>query len=207
MAGPIRADLGRPETPEERAARKAAYSRAYRESKTPNNLVIALIASLAIVLFLVLVVPRQNPAPAPPVDYKSLAAQAQPGLAVTLVAPALPSGWHCTSATLTPNADKSTTWYIGFVTPKQSYLAVDQGIDTTPAWLAGFLPFAAPTGTVTIGGISWVVYDQRSTAPTGNFAYSLYATVNGADFLIHGTADKAEVTTFTSALAAELKRS
>ena len=45
------AELGRPETPDETAARKAASSAAYRSSKTVRNLVVALLVSNVDVVF------------------------------------------------------------------------------------------------------------------------------------------------------------
>ncbi|HEV7949607.1 MAG TPA: DUF4245 domain-containing protein [Glaciihabitans sp.] len=201
---PIRADLGRPETPEETAARKAENSRNYRQAKTPNNLVVALVASLAIVLLTVLVVVRPDQPAAGPVDYALVADQAQPGVTTTLAVPTLPAEWAANNATLEPAADESFTWKIGFVTPQNQYLALEQGINTTPGWFAGFLGGAQPTGSVTIDGITWDVYDQRDSDDPGNFAYSLATTVADSDYLLHGTAEDSEFGLFASALAAEL---
>jgi hypothetical protein len=200
----IRADLGRPETPEETAARKAENSRNYREAKTPNNLVIALVASLGIVLFLVLVVVRANPGATDPIDYAAVAAQAQPGVETPLVTPVLPPGWSANAATLESSADESFTWYIGFVTPENQFLALEQGIDTNAGWFASYLTSATPTGTEVIDGIEWEVYDQRDADDPGNFAYSLTTTVDGTDYLVHGTADDGEFALFASALASEI---
>ena len=61
---PIVAELGRPETAEETWARKDAARTARRQHQTAFNLVIALIASLGIVLFLG-VVRLQEPPPYP----------------------------------------------------------------------------------------------------------------------------------------------
>ena len=59
MAGPrIVAELGRPETASETAARKAENSRLYRQRKTVNNLTLSLLVSLGMVLLIVLIVPR-----------------------------------------------------------------------------------------------------------------------------------------------------
>ncbi|PRY69333.1 uncharacterized protein DUF4245 [Glaciihabitans tibetensis] len=201
---PIRADLGRPETPEERAERKAQNSRNYRESKTPNNLVIALVASLAVVLFLVLVVVRPTPAPADPIDYVAVAAEAQPGVSTTLITPALPPEWRANDAKLTAARGDSFLWYIGFVTPKNQFLALEQGIDAEAGWREDFLGRASPTGQVTIEGIDWDVYDQRETDDPGNFAYSLATSVAGTEYLVHGTASDNEFALFASALSAEI---
>lgn len=201
---PIRADLGRPETAEERSARKAENSRRYRESKTPSNLVIALIASLAVVLFLVLVVVRPDQPAADPVDYASIAADAQPGITTPLAVPVVPTGWTANRADLSPELDESFTWYVGFVVPDQQYIALEQGIDTTAAWLPTRLDSAAPTGSVTIDGVTWEAYDQRSADDPGNFAYSLATTVGSTVYLLHGAADDATFETLASILAPQV---
>ena len=54
------AELGRPETPEETAARKAENSRKHRQRQTLKNLVLALAASLGVVFIIVLLVPRSD---------------------------------------------------------------------------------------------------------------------------------------------------
>jgi hypothetical protein len=201
---PIRADLGRPETPQERADRKAQNSRNYRESKTPNNLVIALVASLAIVLFLVLVVVRPTPAPAEAVDYVAIAADAQPGVSTALATPTLPPGWNANAASLEADRGESFLWNIGFITPEDQFVALEQGIDSESGWREDFLGAAVPTGVVDIDGIDWEIYDQRDADDPGNYAYSLAATVAGSEYLVHGTASDNEFALFASALAAEI---
>ena len=62
---PIVAELGRPETPEETANRKAERSRLHRSNQTALNLVAALIVCLVVVLLIVLVVVRPDPAEEP----------------------------------------------------------------------------------------------------------------------------------------------
>src|SRR5690606_28187846 len=57
---PIVAELGRAETPQETAERKAAASATRRTNQTALNLFIAVLASLAIVAFLVMVVVRPD---------------------------------------------------------------------------------------------------------------------------------------------------
>ena len=52
------AELGRPETSQETADRKAESSRLYRVRKTPSNLVWALLVSLGVVLVMVMITPR-----------------------------------------------------------------------------------------------------------------------------------------------------
>ena len=61
--GRVVAELGRPETPSETAARKAESSRVYRSSQTFRNLIAALLASVAVVLVIAFAVPRRNGRP------------------------------------------------------------------------------------------------------------------------------------------------
>ena len=73
----IVAELGRPETPQETADRRAAAAAKRRSNQTVFNLVIATVASLGVVLLLVLVVVRPDPGPAEPIDVAAIAADAR----------------------------------------------------------------------------------------------------------------------------------
>ena len=52
------AELGRPETAQETADRKAEFSRTYRASQNTRNLIAALLVTLAVVVVIVFAVPR-----------------------------------------------------------------------------------------------------------------------------------------------------
>lgn len=195
----IVAELGRPETPEETAARKAETSRIHRRSQTMLSLIGATIASLAIVLFLAVPVMRSGPAPFESVDYRAVAAEARAPGDEPLIAPALPTGWSANSAE-NRTTEQVPTWYIGFVTPKTQFIAVEQGIGANPTWLAAVLDRGQPTGTTTIGGLTWSVYDRRASKDAGNFAYSLSTTVGGSTVVLHGTAVDAEFEVLAAAI-------
>jgi hypothetical protein len=184
----IVAELGRPETPDETAARKAENSRAHRANQTTRNLILALLASLAVVLFVVLVVIRPDNTSVKYVNYRSVAASAQPSVSQPLVAPALPATWKSNSAVLKDGDGDGTTWYVGLITPKQQFIAIEEGISTGDTWFGSLLGKAQPTGHATIAGVRWTIYDQRTTADSGNFQYSLTATVAHIHFVLHGSA-------------------
>jgi len=197
---PIVAELGRPETPEETAARKSETSRKHRANQTFLNLVMALIASLAIVLVTVLVVVRPDLPAAPPVDYQSIAAATDSP--VPLVAPVLPEGWSANSAVYNGSPpDGVATWYIGFITPQQQFIGVRQGIDANPTWLSNQLMSRTATGSTTVAGVSWQVFDYRTTNDVGNFAHALSTTNESSSFVVFGTAADEEFDTLVSALA------
>ncbi|MDQ1548282.1 MAG: hypothetical protein QOH69_3186 [Actinomycetota bacterium] len=199
--GRVVAELGRPETPEETAARKAENSRAHRANQTTRNLILALLASLAIVLFTVLVVVRPGTNLVTPVNYRSVAAQAQKDVSETLASPALPSGWHSNDAELKTDSGKTVTWYVGLITPKQQFIALEQGIHTSDTWFGSLLGKAQATGHVTIDGVRWTVYDQRGASGVGNFPYALAATIDGSQLVLHGSASNAEFRVLASAVA------
>jgi len=203
----IVAELGRPETPEETFARKAENSRKHRANQTLFNLLIATAASLGIVLFLVLVVVRPaNEAPRT-ADYATIAADAQIGSADPLLAPTVPDSWYSNAARL-GTTSAVQTWYIGFVTPASGslgaqFIALEQGIDANPTWLGIVTDGALATGTVTIDEVEWTVYDRRSSADTGNYAYSMSAEVAGSTVVLHGTAAESDFEVLAAAIAAD----
>lgn len=199
----IVAELGRPETPEETAARKAENSRRHRANQTLLNLIVATLASLAIVLFLVVVVVRPAPEPTAAIDYTAVASEAQGGSSEPLVVPALPQGWTANAARFERRSEV-LTWYIGFVTPRTEFIAFNQGIDANATWQAAVLDGSTATGETTIAGIRWTVYDHRTADDPGNYAYALAASVGASTFVLHGTAPDAEFEALATTIAAEV---
>ncbi|WP_341952623.1 DUF4245 domain-containing protein [Salinibacterium sp. TMP30] len=199
------AELGRPETPDETFARKAENSRKHRANQTLFNLVIATVASLGIVLFLVLVVVRPTSEEPVTADYQTIAADAQTNASEPLLAPTLPAVWYANSARLGTTSSVQT-WYVGFVTPaspSSQFVALEQGIDSNETWLSIVTDGALATDTTTIGGIDWTIYDRRSSSDTGNYAYSMSAQIAGSTVVLHGTATNEEFELLAAAIAAE----
>ncbi|MBF0671650.1 MAG: DUF4245 domain-containing protein [Salinibacterium sp.] len=198
------AELGRPETPEETAARKAASSRRYRESKTSINLLVALFASLALVLVTVMIVVRPAPPPADPVEYSEIASQVQADIGEVVADPALGSDWVANAARVSKGADGVSRWYIGFVTPEKDFAAITQGIDANPTWLAATLEGGFATGTATIAGQDWDIYDRRDGDDIGNFAYAMATVIGTSTIVLHGTASDEEFAELAAAVTASM---
>jgi hypothetical protein len=200
------AELGRPETPAETAARKAEASRKHRSNQTLRNLILALLASLGVVLFLVLVVVRPGQLIDSNVDYAKIASDAQGTVSETLASPDLPASWSANAAELSTGSDDVQSWYIGLITPSTQFIGLRQGIDANASWVSDRLEKARKSGETSIGGIRWTVYDQRATvtAPS-NFEYSLSATVGKSTYLLYGTASTKDFTTVATALATQLR--
>lgn len=201
------AELGRPETPEETAARKAENSLKHRQRQTLKNLVLALGASLIVVLVIVLLVPRSDTAMERDVDVASIAEQAQVASDDPLAVPELPEGWRANAAELrTSRADDVTAWYVGYLTPGDEFIGMYQGLDANPTWAAGLLARTLAVGTVTIDGVEWTVYDNRDSGDdVGNARYGLTTEVGGSTFVLLGTAEPEEFETLASALAPSIE--
>lgn len=201
---PIVAELGRPETPEELADRRADSSRRHRANQTLINLVIAIGASLAVVVVLVLVVVRPGPgADANRVDYRQTAAQAQSAVSTPLAAPVLPAKWWANRAELDQPSDQVASWQIGLISPASRYVGVVQGIDADATWTADQVGKLQPTGSHRYGGLSWRVYDHREAG--GDVDYALVAASGRSTIVLTGsTATDAEFATVATAIGKDL---
>lgn len=197
------AELGRPETPEETAKRKAEDSVKHRQRQTVRNLVGSLVASLAVVAVIVLIVPRSDTPIERDIDVASIAAQAQVGLEQELAVPELPEGWRSNDASLRQSgADGVTAWYAGYLTPSDEYAGMYQGLGANPTWTSDLLADTVATGVVTIDGVEWTVYDNReSDADVGNARYGLVTEAGESTFVLLGTANPEEFDTLARAIA------
>lgn len=190
------AELGRPETPQETAERKALSSHAYRSSQTFRHLIAALLVTVAVVVVVVLGVPRGTITPADDIDVVAEAQKMSEAYDRTVLAPDLPADWGVNSAQI--EGDEVSAWTIVYVPDDTSYLRVAQAFDPDASWVSRTLSGATPEGTVTVAGITWDEYEITDPADAGNVSYAL-ATGAGADqILLYGTADAA-----TTAVAAE----
>lgn len=205
---PIVAELGRPETADEIADRKAASRLAHRNNQTMLNLVIALGASLLVVFLIVIVVVRPDQAgPPKSVNWVSVARDAQSSVSTPLAVPKLPSSWSANRAELEDAktaSDGIANWQIGFLTPTTQYIGLTQGIDANRSWVATQLTDKAATGTKSFGGDSWTVYDHRTTSNTGNLAYALVTVIGTSTIVLAGTGSDEEFATLATEIAGEL---
>jgi len=205
--GRVVAELGRPETAQETAARKATSSRLHRERQTVNNLVYSLLATLGIVVIIVLMVPRNNPGTVgKAVNWKSVAAQGAGVEPDPLLSPDLPKGWSANAAELrSGTSDDIDDWHIGFISPSKQYVGLDQGFKANDTWAVNQLDSIRATGSTTIDGVHWVVYDNRDGQSQSNdVTYGLVATHGESTVVLSGTAKVSEFDTVARAIAPQL---
>jgi hypothetical protein len=191
--------------PDQEAAPTVAERRAARRAnQTTFNLVLALLASLGIVLFLVVVVVRPDVAPRT-VDFEQIGVETQRGVDEPLAVPGLPEGWTANRAEFvgTPS-DGVARWEIGFLTPEGEYIGLVQGIEANPSWLAEQVRSASPGVTERIGGLTWQSYDRRDVDDPGNLEFALATTTGASTIVLGGTASDAEFAELAAAVAEAL---
>lgn len=198
------AELGRPETPEETAARKAENSRKYRGAKTVNNLVFSLLVTVGLVVVIVLAVPRSDNSMLESVDYSSVAETAQNAYPQPLANPDLPGSWSSNRADVGKTGGVQS-WNIGLITPSDQFIGITQGFNANETWVATQLKSSLASSTVTIDGIEWTVYDNRgNTDRHGNVHYALSTVAGESTFLIFGTASDDEFVTVAESISEDV---
>jgi hypothetical protein len=201
----IVAELGRPETPEETATRKAANSRKYRESKTLNNLIYSMIVTLGLVAVIYFLVPRPDQEPKWNVDYVAASQEASDTLGYEVLVPALPETWRANAAEIRNISNgQVTSWYIGFITPENQFIAYNEAVNADATWISQLLKDFPSTGEVSIDGQQWTIYDNRSMEDAGNAAYAMVTTFGEITIVLHGTASDAEFALLASSITADL---
>lgn len=181
------AELGRPETPDETAARKAESSRIYRSSQTFRNLIAAIIVTVAVVLIVIFGVPRGELPERESIDPAPIAAQATESLGRDIVVPAVPSDWRVNAAEVSSDGG-SSAWSIAYVPDDEGFIRFAQAFDADEAWARSALSGSAPTDTLRIDGIDWDVFEPADPSRAANISYAL-GTQAGADYvLLYGAA-------------------
>ena len=196
-AGPrIVAELGRPETPDETAARKAESSRVYRSSQTFRNLIAALIATVAVVAVIFFGVPRGTPPQPEPADVPSAAAAVAASRDRTVIVPEVPDTWRANSARV-----EGGVWRVVYA-PPSGFVRVAQGFDADETWTSGLLGGFAPVGSTTIDGIEWNEYEPSGTA---RIRYGLSTDAGTDTVVVYGSMSAETAETAARGLTAQIR--
>ena len=180
---PIVAELGRPETAEETAARKAEFSRNYRASQTFRNLIAALIVTVAVVAIVVFGVPRGERVADPEIDLVGIAKDVETSMDRPVLVPELGDFWRVNAAALEGGA--SPVWKITLAPAaedERGFISVAQAFDAEASWAPQVLSGFAATDTQQIDGFEWDVYDLPSNTDN-NVTYAM-GTQAGEDYVL-----------------------
>lgn len=199
----IVAELGRPETPEETAARKAESSRIYRSSQNTRNLIAALLVTLAVVAVIIFAVPRGTPPEAAPIDVAAAARQVESSEGRTVLAPDVPADWIVNRASI--ERDSISAWTIVYVPDESAgFLNIAQGFDADPAWVTRVLSGASVDDTVTIEGVEWDRYRIPDPSRAGNISAALSTTAGPDTVLVYGSTDDASLERAAASVADQI---
>ncbi|MET0828462.1 MAG: DUF4245 family protein [Microbacterium sp.] len=184
----IVAELGRPETPDETASRKAESSRVYRASQNTRNLIAALLVTLVVVAIIIFAVPRGEPPQAEPIDVAAVAEGIESAEGRTVLVPDVPEAWIVNRASI--EGDSTAAWTIVYVPDETAgFLRVAQGFDADPAWTTRVLSGASVDGTVTIDGVEWDRYNIPDPSRAGNISAALSTQAGDDIVLVYGSTD------------------
>lgn len=182
-SAPIVAELGRPETPEETAARKAEFSKNYRASQNFRNLIAALLITLAVVAVVIFAVPRGERASETKVDVAAVAADVETTMGSPAIVPKLDDFWRVNAAELQGGA--TVVWNIT-VAPaaedERGFIRIAQAFDDDSSWAPQMLNGTAATDTTRIGGLEWDVY-SLGRDNDDNVSYAI-GTQAGDDYIL-----------------------
>ena len=198
------AELGRPETPEETAARKAESSRVYRSSQNFRNLIAAILATVFVVAIVIFGVPRGDLPERESVDPAPIASQAAETFGRTIIVPAVPSDWRVNAAEVASDGG-SSAWTIAYVPAETGFLRFAQAFDTDEAWARSALAGAAPSDTVNIGGVEWDIFEPADPSRAANISYAL-GTQAGSDYvLLYGSATAEQTADLATIVAPDVQ--
>ena len=170
-----------------------------RAKQTVNNLLLSLLATVGLVIFIVLVVPRDDSSRIPKIDYVSVAQQASISSKHEIVAPTLPTGWWSNQATWLANpVDAVPRFEVGFVGPKNEFIGMTQAFGVNPTWLALETKDVVLLNTFSNPGSSivWSIFKSADVhepaltkdviwlASVGTDAIELYGTASDSQFKV-----------------------
>ncbi|WP_309066540.1 DUF4245 family protein [Microbacterium sp.] len=200
----IVAELGRPETPAEAAARKAESSRIYRSSQTFRNLIAALIVTVAVVAVIVFAVPRGEPAPRPAIDVAAVAADVSSTVQRPVIVPDVRDGWRVNAAELESSAP--AVWNVTLAPTgerERGFIRIAQAFGADVSWAPQRLSGMAPTGSTEIAGRDWDVYDLGARG-TANVSYALGIQAGPDYVLLYGSLSADSTAEFAESLSPQI---
>ncbi len=180
----------------------------HRARQTIINLCLALAACIALVVTIVLIVPRDDSNRIKAVDYATISRTAKATYKFNIITINPPANWWCNSAAfnLAP-IDAVQTFKAGFVGSDVKYIGYTQAFETNPTWLALKLNGKVLTGEYSSGKYTWQIYKsvvQNNPAKTMDYMMVLNNQKNEHVFL-YGVAETKEFETFANEIEDRLR--
>lgn len=179
----------------------------HRARQTVINLILALGASIGLVVTLVLIVPRDDSSRIREIDYTAISqkAKADSGFNVITITP--PENWWSNNAMLTTNnIDTVPVFKAGFVGSDIKYVGYTQAFNANPTWLALSLNGKVLTKEYSSKHYKWDVYESIvKNEPKKTMDYIMVLNYKDQDYvLVYGVAEDSEFKTFIDSIDEEL---
>ncbi len=179
----------------------------HRARQTLNNLLLALAASVGIVLVIVLATPRNDTNQIKAIDYVAVAKAAEASSGHVLAVPTLQPGWASNAARWNAApVDGVQNWYAGFVSPKGTYVGMTQAFNVNPTWLALQTADVVLASEFQVGDQKWQEFKspvEHNPAKTKD--YMIVWQYGQNVVLLYGTAEKVVFNDFANQLVTQLK--
>lgn len=176
-----------------------------RAKQTVRNLILSLLVTLGLTAAIVLGVPRDDSNRIQPVDYQAIAESAIPSLGSEPLAPNIPMDWYSNGARIDKNLAVQS-WYVGFVTKDNQFIALTQAFESNPSWLALTLQGNWQDGETEIAGLNWEIWPTlEPSSPRGTKEYALVHKFDNSAVVIYGTAKLADFEALATAIALEME--
>jgi hypothetical protein len=176
----------------------------HRANQTVRNLIYSLLVSLGLVLALVLGVPRDDSNRIVPVDYETIGQELAGSVEYQVLIPQVPEDWWSNAARLETNLNVQS-WYIGFVTPDNQFIAMTQAFESNPSWVALTLQGNWPDGEIVIDGKTWQIWPTlKPSSPPGTKEFAMVHEYDSSAVVIYGTASREEFESMAKAITALL---
>jgi hypothetical protein len=180
-----------------------------RAKQTVNNLLLSLLATAAMVLMIVLVVPRDESSRIPKIDYTAVATEATKSSGNEIIVPELPTGWWANQAKwLGQPVDAVPRFEVGFVGPENEYIGETHAFGVNPTWIALSMKDVVLAETFTNPGSNykWEIYQSpvvHEPAKTKDIIWMLQ--VDGNAIQLYGTGSKSQFAAITKSIEQQLE--
>jgi hypothetical protein len=179
----------------------------HRARQTVINLILALGASIGLVVTLVLIVPRDDSSRIREIDYTAISQKAQEDSGFDVITITPPENWWSNNAMLTTNnIDTVPVFKAGFVGSDIKYIGYTQAFNANPTWLALSLNGKVLSKQYSSKHYKWDVYESIvKNEPKKTMDYIMVLNYKDQDYmLVYGVAEDSEFKTFIDSIDEEL---
>lgn len=161
---------------------REAKRRLRQQRQNMRNLAASLAVSLAIVAFLIFIIPRPGGNQVPSIEWREVAVSLQDSAPGELLVPRLDDTWRGNRADVREVAG-TIEWTVGLLGSGNEFVLVVQGFGAGDGWVSDQVRGHSASDTTELGidkPVVWQVYDRSGVTDPGNRVWAVSAeTVDG----------------------------